>query len=108
MGNYIFSANFLGCDDNLSGPNGAELNYESQVLALGQQFDFGTIGKDFIRVKFAAIGSNSYNILHSGNILEECPKDAKDYWLNLMMWDEIYQVNFLYSTKSDQSIILQL
>jgi len=98
----------FGCEDTMNGPIGSELNYEPQVITVGKSVDFGTINEDVIKIKLVGLDQDSYILECSDMHNERCPLYADKKWMEFTMCNGKYKVTFLYSSKKEDSITMQL
>ena len=99
---------FIGCDDSLNGPVGSNLNYEPQVISVGESADFGTIGKDIVQLKLVGVAGDSYQLEHSDKVCGYCPLNANDDRMNLTMCNGKYEVVFIATSINNSNLVLQL
>ena len=98
----------LGCESSINGPVGSDLTYEPQLLSVGEEVRFGTIGEDVIKVKFAGLDGNSYILEHSANMCAPCPLRAEKTRVQLVMCEGKYKVTFNYYSTDANNLVLQL
>ncbi len=98
----------LGCESSINGPQGSDLTYEPILLSVGEEVQFGTIGEDVIKVKFAGLDGSSYILEHSTNMSEHCPLRAEKTRVQLVMCEGKYKVTFYYYSTNANNLALQL
>ena len=97
----------FSCTDSINGPKGSDLTYEPQILSVGEEAEFGTIGEDTIKVKLAGLDGKSYVFEHSNNMSGQCPSNTDKMRLELVMCCK-YKVTFVYRSLKANIVSLQL